>query len=197
MKQLTIGRSQQNDIIIDDDSVSSYHATIIQSSSGIVINDNGSSNGTFINGNRINQESVLKKNDILKLGKALIPWMNYVGLQEESNYLQTRLIKEEVSRPIHRPEQIVESSNVQNQNIQQHVIVQQIGTPSNGLGKAGFVLGLLSLIIFPVGCFLGPLGFIFSFVGLFKSPRDLAIAGLILSPLGFISSLFFLNVFFS
>jgi hypothetical protein len=194
MRQISIGRSKDNDITIDDDSVSRHHATIIQSSSGIVINDNGSSNGTFINGNRINQESVLKKNDILKLGTALIPWMNYVGLQEDSNSLQTNLIKEEVAIPTSRPAPVVESSNIQNQNVQQHVIIQQMASPSNGMGTAGFAFGLVGLIIFPIGVFLGPLGFIFSFVGLFKIPRGLAIAGFILSPLGFIISLLFWGI---
>lgn len=191
MGQIRIGRSKDNDITIDDASVSRHHATIIQTADGIVISDSGSSNGTFINGNRINQESVLKKNDIVKLGTALIPWMNYVGLQEESNSLQTKLIKEEVSTPSPSPAPVVESSNVQNQNVQQHVIVQQVGSPSNGLGTAGFVLGLLGFLIFPIGIAFGPLGFIFSFVGLFKIPRGLAIAGFILSPLGFIISLIF------
>ena len=146
MRQISIGRSKDNDITIDNDSVSRHHATIIQTSSGIVINDNGSNNGTFINGNRINQESALRKNDILKLGSALIPWMNYVGLQEESNSLQTNLIKEEVAIPTSRPEQVVESGNVQNQNVQQHVIVQQMVSPSNGMGIAGFVLGFIGIL---------------------------------------------------
>ena len=195
MRQISIGRSKDNDITIDDDSVSRHHATIIQTSSGIVINDNGSSNGTFINGNRINQESALRKNDILKLGTALIPWMNYVGLQEENNSLQTNLIKEEVAIPTSRPAQVVESGNVQNQNVQQHVIIQQMASPSNGMGTAGFVLGLIGLIIFPTGIVFGSLGFIFSFVGLFKIPRGFAIAGLILSPIGFIvSALFWFSV---
>lgn len=191
MREITIGRGQDNDITINDSSVSRHHATIIQSSSGIVVNDNGSSNGTFINGNRIQGECALSNNDILKLGSALIPWMNYVGIKEESHSLQTKLIKEEVSKPNPSPAPVVESSNVQNQNVQQHVIVQQIGSPSNGLGTAGFVLGLVGLIIFPTGIVFGPLGFIFSFVGLFKIPRGLAIAGFILSPLGFIISLLF------
>jgi hypothetical protein len=186
MREITIGRGQDNDITINDASVSRHHATIIQTSSGIIINDNGSSNGTFINGNRINQESVLKNNDILKLGSALIPWMNYVGIKEESHSLQTKIIKEEVSKPNPSPAQAVESSNVQNQNVQQHVIVQQIGSPSNGLGTAGFVLGLLGFLTSwaGVGGVIGFFGLIFSFAGLFKSPRGLAIAGLILSLLG-------------
>ena len=187
MGQIKIGRSKDNDITIDDASVSRYHATIIKTESGIMINDNGSSNGTFINGNRINKESVLKKNDILKIGTVLIPWMNYVGLQEESDSLQTKIIKEEVPIPSPKPAQAVESSNVQNQNVQQNVIVQQIGSHSNGLGTAGFVLGLLGFLTSwtGVGGLIGGFfGLIFSFAGLFKSPRGLAIAGLIFSLLG-------------
>lgn len=105
MKQYTIGRSSDNDFTIDDASVSRHHAKIIQTASGIVICDNASSNGTFINGNRINQESPLKKNDILKLGTALVPWMNYVGFQEESNSHATKVIKEEAPKSIPRPVQ--------------------------------------------------------------------------------------------
>jgi hypothetical protein len=103
MKQYTIGRSSGNDFIIDDASVSRHHATIIQNESGLVICDNGSSNGTFINGNRINQEAPLKEFDILKLGTALVPWMNYVGLQKESNSHATKLIEEEATKSAQTP----------------------------------------------------------------------------------------------
>ena len=188
MKQYTIGRSSDNDFTIDDASVSRYHAKIIQTASGIVICDNGSSNGTFINGNRINQESPLKKNDILKLGTALVPWMNYVGFQQESNSHETKLIQEEIQTT--KPSPNIESSNIQNQNVQQNVIIQQsINTSSgnsNGMGTAGFVIGLLSFItsFIGIGGLLGIFGLIFSFAGLFKNPRGLAITGLILSILG-------------
>lgn len=68
-----------------------------------------------------------------------------------------------------------------------HVFVE--GGRSNGMGVAGFVLALLSFLFswIPlvnfVDIILWPLGFIFSFIGLFKSPRGLAITGLILSLL--------------
>lgn len=193
MREISLGRGQDNDITINDASVSRHHATITQTSSGFVVKDNGSSNGTFINGNRIQGECTLSVNDILKFGSALIPWMNYVGLKQESHSLQTKIIKEEVSKPTPRPAQVVESGNSQNQNVQQHVIIQQTGSSSNGLGTAGFILGLLGLISSFLGLggsFLGLFvvcgvfsffGLIFSFAALFNSPRGLAIAGLILS----------------
>ena len=83
MKQLTIGRNKDNDIVIDDQSVSRYHATIVVIENGYILTDNNSSNGTFINGNRINGEAELHENDIVKLGSALLPWMRYTGLRNE------------------------------------------------------------------------------------------------------------------
>lgn len=70
------------------------------------------------------------------------------------------------------------------QSAAQQVVVNQIGQQSNGLGTAGFILALISLIL----CWLPGvngvvwfLGMLFSFIGLFKSPRGLAIAGFIIS----------------
>ena len=68
--------------------------------------------------------------------------------------------------------------------VRQTVISREEARKSNGLGTAGFVLALLALL----GCWipvlnwiLWLLGFIFSFIGIFKSPRGLAIAGLCIS----------------
>lgn len=57
---------------------------------------------------------------------------------------------------------------------------------SNGIGTAGFILSLIGLIMFwqPFpGWLLSLLGFILSVIGLFKSPRGLAIAGVIISTI--------------
>ena len=68
--------------------------------------------------------------------------------------------------------------------VRQTIIIRKESRKSNGLGTAGFVLALLALL----GCWipvlnwiLWLLGFIFSFIGIFKSPRGLAIAGLCIS----------------
>lgn len=62
------------------------------------------------------------------------------------------------------------------------VVVQK-----NGIGTAGFVLALIGLVFcwVPVLDFiLLLLGFIFSFIGLFKRPVGLAVAGLVISIIG-------------
>ena len=82
MRELKIGRLPHNDIIIDDTTVSREHATLIIAGDEFSVRDLGSSNGTFVNGMRINGVTRLKRNDILKVGSALVPWMNYLSMND-------------------------------------------------------------------------------------------------------------------
>ncbi|MDR0419608.1 MAG: hypothetical protein LBH34_05300 [Prevotellaceae bacterium] len=66
----------------------------------------------------------------------------------------------------------------------QTIVINQVAYKSNSVGTAGFVLALIALVIcwVPVaGWITWVLGLILSFVGVFKSPKGLAIAGLIIS----------------
>ena len=89
MKEIKIGRSNDNEIVIDDNSVSRNHAIIFVSENAIMIQDNNSTNGTFINGRRIQGSSPLQTNDILKVGNMPVPWRNYVGGNPSSNSNQS------------------------------------------------------------------------------------------------------------
>lgn len=64
----TIGRVEDNTFPIADPSVSSHHCEVQLRGSDIVIRDLNSTNGSFINGNKI-EESVLKPGQILRLGQ--------------------------------------------------------------------------------------------------------------------------------
>ena len=64
---------------------------------------------------------------------------------------------------------------------------------SNGIGTAGFVLAIIALFLgwIPVlGWILWVLGLVFSFVGVFKTPRGLSIAGLTISFIGLLFLIF-------
>jgi len=83
------------------------------------------------------------------------------------------------------------TSDSQNQQDQtgQTVIVNQVEKKSNGIGTAGFVLALIALFLgwIPVlGWLVWLLGLIFSFIGVFRTPKGLAIAGLVISLIGVI-----------
>jgi pSer/pThr/pTyr-binding forkhead associated (FHA) protein len=47
---IAIGRAPSNDVVIDDPTVSSHHASLTKSTSGYRLKDLGSTNGTQING---------------------------------------------------------------------------------------------------------------------------------------------------
>ncbi|MFN2412228.1 MAG: FHA domain-containing protein [Pyrinomonadaceae bacterium] len=53
-KRIRIGRTKDNDIVIADDSVSKVHASLVMTPDGrLVLADTGSTNGTFVGGQRI------------------------------------------------------------------------------------------------------------------------------------------------
>ena len=73
------------------------------------------------------------------------------------------------------------------------VIVVKQENQSNGCGVAGFVFALLSIFLSWIpylGRIIWFLGFLLSFIGLFKSPRGLAITGFILSVIDILVLLF-------
>jgi hypothetical protein len=53
-----IGRAEDNDIVVPDGSVSSYHGEITLTDSGIHIHDRGSTNGTHVNGQRVEEADI-------------------------------------------------------------------------------------------------------------------------------------------
>lgn len=63
----TIGREARNQIQIPDKSVSSRHARISRTSEGYELEDLGSRNGTFVNGEQI-QKQIIKDQDMLRFG---------------------------------------------------------------------------------------------------------------------------------
>jgi pSer/pThr/pTyr-binding forkhead associated (FHA) protein len=114
MKQIRIGRHQDNDVTIDDTSVSRHHATIVQTASGFVICDNNSSNGTFINGQRIEGEAILNQNDILKLGTVLVPWKNYFEFNSAREEHKTKIVSEEYEKTINTNNKVPQDNTTSN-----------------------------------------------------------------------------------
>jgi len=66
-ERTTVGRVEENAFQIAEPSVSSRHAEILLRGSDIVVKDLGSTNGTFINGEKIT-EAVLKPGQTLRFG---------------------------------------------------------------------------------------------------------------------------------
>src|SRR5712671_3923589 len=67
-EKTTIGRVEDNTFQIAEASVSSHHCEILLRGTEVVVRDLNSTNGTFINGEKVT-ESVLKPGQILRLGQ--------------------------------------------------------------------------------------------------------------------------------
>lgn len=77
-----------------------------------------------------------------------------------------------------------QQSNQENLRHVQTILVREQRYKSNGLGTAGFITSLLGLLLswVPIlGWILWLVGALLSLIDVFKSPRGLAITGLILS----------------
>lgn len=66
----SIGRQPENSIVIDSEKVSKTHCVLVVSNHSLSIKDEGSTNGTFVNG-VLSRQKNLKKGDRLKVGNVV------------------------------------------------------------------------------------------------------------------------------
>ena len=69
--ELTIGRDIGNRIVINDPEVSRKHARLTMQSGGFVIEDLGSTNGTFVNNQRLIGPHMLRPGETIMLGEKI------------------------------------------------------------------------------------------------------------------------------
>jgi len=67
----TIGRKKNCDILIDNLTISSHHASITNEGGEFYIQDHESTNGIFVNDIKVNKKTI-KNGDIIRLGKAIL-----------------------------------------------------------------------------------------------------------------------------
>lgn len=67
--EITIGRDVSNEIVISDPEVSRRHARLVEQREGYVIEDLGSTNGTFVNGQRLMGPHLLRPGEVVMFGE--------------------------------------------------------------------------------------------------------------------------------
>ena len=71
-KTYTLGRQPDNDVCLDKPQVSGYHATLtVVSESLMLLEDKGSTNGTFVNGFQV-RRALIDPNDKILLRRAFL-----------------------------------------------------------------------------------------------------------------------------
>jgi pSer/pThr/pTyr-binding forkhead associated (FHA) protein len=67
-EETTFGRKNDNTVVLTDPYVSGYHFRIYPHEGRFVIEDNKSTNGTLLNGDKLAMKTYLKKDDMIKVG---------------------------------------------------------------------------------------------------------------------------------
>jgi predicted component of type VI protein secretion system len=68
LEKTSVGRSDQNVLVIRDESVSSKHCDILMHGPEVIVRDLDSRNGTFVNGVRLNKQSGMKSGQTVRFG---------------------------------------------------------------------------------------------------------------------------------
>jgi len=68
----TVGSSTESDVVVDDPSVSRTHLLLEQLGGAWFVDDLGSRNGTYVNGQRITRRRVVRPGDEIRLGLARV-----------------------------------------------------------------------------------------------------------------------------
>lgn len=69
--EATVGRSNKNTICLPERIVSAYHATFMLRNGNPIVEDNGSNNGTLVNGSKV-PRATLKEGDKIQIGTTLL-----------------------------------------------------------------------------------------------------------------------------
>lgn len=186
MKVITIGRLKGNDVIIDnDDRVSRHHLQIVQLDDGTYhLIDFNSTNGTFVNGNRVQGEVVLDEGDFVRIGDTMLPWTTYF---EPEFVSQAQEGAEELTAPTGEHKSKKTGQDVQD--------VQPANPEAKPQGANAFaILGFIFVFV------ISPLGLIFSIIGLAKAKKmggkqkGLAVAGLIISIISILITVIYITL---
>ena len=82
MRLIKIGSDKSNDIHRDfenDPTVSRIHCEIFLDDEGnIFLKDMGSTNGTFVNGNKISEPQMLDEFDVVRVGNSVVDWKGFI-----------------------------------------------------------------------------------------------------------------------
>lgn len=99
--QLVIGRDSSSGVAINDAEVSRKHARLTFQGGKYVLEDLGSTNGTFVNGQRLGSAVVLKSGDVVSLGEQIV--LMYEALSADVGETAVASRKAAAARPAPAP----------------------------------------------------------------------------------------------
>ena len=80
-KALSFGREPENTVMVPLDAVSRTHAVVKRHRGAVIIQDLGSTNGTYVNGVRVKGEHVLCQGDLVGISTAIFKFLSGTGVE--------------------------------------------------------------------------------------------------------------------
>lgn len=99
-EQLTIGRDSSNGVAINDAEVSRKHSRLTFQGGKYVIDDLGSTNGTFVNGQRLAGPVVLKAGDVVSLGEQIVLVYDAISADAGATVAVSRKAVQQAAPPV-------------------------------------------------------------------------------------------------
>lgn len=117
--QLIIGRDSSNNVPINDAEISRKHSRLSFQGGKYVLEDLGSTNGTFINGQRLSGPAVLKPGDIVSLGEHIVLMYDMINIDPGATVAVSRkslqaepppYARQQPSTPVYSPPPLAQAS---------------------------------------------------------------------------------------
>lgn len=80
---INIGKSNKNDLVLDDVLINDIHIMFKKVDKGILLEDNHSTSGTFVNGIKIKHHHLMQDRDMITIGKHSLIFYNTVSNEKE------------------------------------------------------------------------------------------------------------------
>lgn len=124
MKELYIGRTKgENDVILEDTKVSRKHhcKCALHNDGTITITDLGSTNGVYVDSKRISEETIVKKETIVKIGNLVIKHSDIIRWfkdKEQDSVVRCNVIKQKYDKLSERYHnnlaELIKATNIDN-----------------------------------------------------------------------------------
>lgn len=105
--ELFVGRDNSNEIVINDTEVSRKHARLVLEGSSYRLEDLGSTNGTFVRGDRIITPVLLTPGDLITFGEKIV--LRFEAAFSDPN---ATVIAQRGPRPTAQPSRVAPVSNI-------------------------------------------------------------------------------------
>src|SRR5260370_1911757 len=71
--EINVGRVQGNDLMLPKGNVSKHHARLLYRDGRFIVTDLKSTNGTYVNGRKISQATIVREGGKIYIGDVLLP----------------------------------------------------------------------------------------------------------------------------